>query len=185
MAVKDTVDALIVTLKNLFRKPITVQYPKVKRPKPERFRGLFALTTDPETGQENCIGCKLCENICPSHVITVIPEKREGRGWAKEFYLDLGPCIFCEMCVQVCPTDAIVMVKTNEIIFLDRKSLVLDKSQLMANEKKYQLNPITGSVLRTMQSPPKPKPRPSPVQPKPSPHQKENQKKEDNKENKK
>ena len=169
MAVKDTVDALFVTLKNLFRKPITIQYPKVTRAKPERFRGIFALTTNPETGQENCIGCKLCENICPSHVITVIPEKRDGRGWAKEFYLDLGPCIFCEMCVQVCPTDAIVMVKTNEVVFFDRDSLILDKPTLMANEKKYELNSITGSVLRAMQSPPRPAPRPRPPQSRPTP----------------
>jgi len=162
MPVKDTLDALVVTLKNLFRKPVTVQYPKVHRPVPERFRGIFALTTNPETGEENCIGCKLCENICPSHVITVVPEKREGRNWAKEFYLDLGPCIFCELCVQVCPTDAIVMVKTNEVAFFSRDSLVLDKQTLMENEKRYPLNWTTGSKLREMQAPPKPQRKPTP-----------------------
>ena len=32
---------------------------------PDRFRGVLALTYDKETGEENCIGCRLCEYICP------------------------------------------------------------------------------------------------------------------------
>ncbi|MEE8298431.1 MAG: hypothetical protein V3R67_03530, partial [Thermodesulfobacteriota bacterium] len=46
--------SLWVTFKNLFRKPVTVQYPLEKRPIPDRWRaGTFALTTDKETGDEN------------------------------------------------------------------------------------------------------------------------------------
>ncbi len=48
--------AMGITLRNLFRKPVTVHYPDVKRPYPDRFRGILALTYDPETGEENCIG---------------------------------------------------------------------------------------------------------------------------------
>src|SRR5216117_4552851 len=59
------------TLKNLFRKPITVHYPEKERKYPSRYRGLLALTYDKETGEENCIGCRLCEYVCPPAVIKV------------------------------------------------------------------------------------------------------------------
>ena len=41
------------------------------RPYPDRYRGLLALIYDKETGEENCIGCRLCEFICPPAVIKV------------------------------------------------------------------------------------------------------------------
>ena len=63
--------AMKVTLINLIRRPVTVHYPDVKRAYPDRFRGVLALTYDKETGEENCIGCRLCEYICPPQVIKV------------------------------------------------------------------------------------------------------------------
>ena len=58
------VHGMRITLVNMFRKPVTVHYPTVQRPVTDRFRGLLALTYDKETGDENCIGCRLCEFIC-------------------------------------------------------------------------------------------------------------------------
>jgi NADH-quinone oxidoreductase subunit I len=46
-----------VTLRNLFRRPVTVQYPTVKRVYPDRFRGILALVYEKDTGEEACIGC--------------------------------------------------------------------------------------------------------------------------------
>ena len=43
--------AMAITLKNLFRKPVTVHYPDVVRPYPDRLRGILALAYDPETGR--------------------------------------------------------------------------------------------------------------------------------------
>ena len=72
--------AMGTTLRNFFRRANTVQYPKVKRPLPGQWRGgSFALTFDPETDEENCIGCRLCEYICPSQIITVTLRKGEKR----------------------------------------------------------------------------------------------------------
>src|SRR4029453_7170531 len=62
--------AMAVTFRNLFRPPVTVHYPRVTRPYPDRFRGLLALPYDPETGEENCIGCRLCEFIRPPPDLT-------------------------------------------------------------------------------------------------------------------
>ena len=43
--------AMRITFVNFFRKPVTVHYPTVARPFPNRFRGLLALTYDKETGE--------------------------------------------------------------------------------------------------------------------------------------
>jgi NADH-quinone oxidoreductase subunit I len=133
-----------------------VHYPDVKRVYPDRFRGILALTYDPETGEENCIGCRLCEYICPPQVIKVEMLKAEKRNWAKSFSLELYACEFCEMCVQVCPTDAIVMMRSFDLATADRRELLLDKDRLHAIGLTFEQSWATGNKLRDMQAPPKP-----------------------------
>src|SRR5688572_1202672 len=154
-----------VTLRNLGRKPVTVHYPEVKRAYPERFRGILALTYDRETGEENCIGCRLCEYICPPQVIKVEMLKAEKRNWAKTFTLELYSCEFCELCVQVCPTDAIVMMRSFDLATADRRELLLDKDRLHALGLQFEPSWATGNRLRDMQAPPKPAKAPAPPTP--------------------
>ena len=150
--------AMGVTLRNLFRKPVTVMYPDTPRVYPDRFRGILALTYDRETGEENCIGCRLCEFICPPQVIKVEMLKAEKRNFAKLFTLELYACEFCELCVQVCPTDAIIMLKTFELATADRRELLLDKDRLHALGLQHEPSWATGNRLRDMQAPPRPAP---------------------------
>jgi len=144
-----------VTLRNFLRRPVTIHYPDVKRAYPERFRGVLALTYDRETGEENCIGCRLCEYICPPQVIAVEMLKAEKRNYAKTFTLELYACEYCELCVQVCPTDAIIMLRTVDLATADRRELLLDKDRLhelgLADEPSW----ATGTRLRDMQAPPR------------------------------
>src|SRR4051794_23338216 len=144
-----------ITFKNLFRKPVTVHYPTAVRPPTDRFRGLLALTYDKETGEENCIGCRLCEFICPPAVIKVEMLKAEKRNYAKTFILELYACEFCELCVQVCPTDAIVMMKSFDLSTSDRREMLLDKDRLHAIGLAHEASWATGNRLRDMQQPPK------------------------------
>lgn len=148
--------AMGMTLRNLLRTPITVRYPTVKRVYPDRFRGILALTYDGETGEENCIGCRLCEYICPPQVIKVEMLKAEKRNFAKTFTLELYACEFCELCVQVCPTDAIVMMKSFDLATGDRRELLLDKDRLHALGLAFEPSWATGNRLRDAQAPPKP-----------------------------
>jgi NADH-quinone oxidoreductase subunit I len=148
--------AMGTTFRNFVRKPVTVNYPTVKRQYPDRFRGLLALTYDPQTGEENCIGCRLCEYICPPQVIKVEMLKAEKRNWAKTFTLELYACEFCELCVQVCPTDAIIMMKSFDLATADRRTLLLDKDRLHALGLQFDPSWATGNKLRDMQAPPKP-----------------------------
>ncbi len=148
--------AMSVTLRNLFRKPVTVHYPDVQRPYPDRFRGILALVYDKESGEEACIGCRLCEYICPPQVIKVEMLKAEKRNFAKTFTLELYACEFCELCVQVCPTDAIIMMKSFDLATADRRDLLLDKDRLHALGLQFEPSWATGNRLREMQAPPKP-----------------------------
>jgi NADH-quinone oxidoreductase subunit I len=147
--------AMGVTLRNLFRTPITVQYPTVKRVYPDRFRGILALAYEKDTGEEACIGCRLCEFICPPQVIKVEMLKAEKRNYAKTFTLELYSCEFCELCVQVCPTDAIIMLKTFDLATSDRREMLLDKDRLHALGLAHEPSWATGNRLRDMQAPPK------------------------------
>lgn len=147
--------AMQVTFSNFFRKPVTVHYPEEKRAYPDRYRGLLALAYEPDTGEEACIGCRLCEFVCPPAVIKVEMQKGEKRNYAKTFSLELYACEFCELCVQVCPTDAIVMTKSFDLATSDRREMLLDKDRLHALGLAHQQSWATGNKLRAMQGPPK------------------------------
>jgi len=147
--------AMKITLLNLFRKPVTIHYPEVKRQYPDRFRGFLALAYDKETGEEACIGCRLCEFVCPPQVIKVEMLKAAKRNFAKTFTLELYACEYCELCVQVCPTDAIVMMKSVDLATADRRELLLDKDRLHRLGLDYEASWATGNRLRDMQAPPK------------------------------
>ncbi len=152
--------AMGATLRNFFRPATTVQYPKVVRPIPKQWRGgTFALTFDPKTEEENCIGCRLCEYICPSQIIKVTLRKgdkrRSGQGatYCDVFTLDFEACMQCELCVQVCPTDAIVMTRFLAPCPYERDGLYLSKERLMDNGRRLLREPeqesfATGNRLR-------------------------------------
>ncbi len=171
--VLDSFSALVTTIRNVFRTPTTVEYPRVKRERPERSRVSFALVHD-EHGEEACIGCFLCEKICPSDVITVkAAGKRvseatgKKRGYCEDFTLDLNGCIYCELCVQVCPADAILMTRTHQPPGFSREALVLTMDKLYANEKDAAPTWATGSKLLEMQNPKRGLPAPEKKKPAP------------------
>jgi NADH-quinone oxidoreductase subunit I len=146
--------AMRMTFVNFWRTPVTVHYPDVERRYPDRYRGLLALVYDNE-GEEACIGCRLCEFVCPPQVIKVELQKGEKRNYAKTFTLELYACEFCELCVQVCPTDAIVMTRSFDMPTADRREMLLDKDRLHALGRTFQPSWATGNRLRDMQAPPK------------------------------
>jgi NADH-quinone oxidoreductase subunit I len=157
----DTCRALKATLVNAFRAPVTVEFPKVVRPRAERFRASFALPND-ENGELACIACMACERICPSQVIHMTSEgKRESpvtgkkRQYADTFTLDLAACLQCELCVQVCNTDAIVMIREPEAPSFSRKDLLLSIERLRANAREKHASWARGTMLQEMQEPPK------------------------------
>ena len=150
--VTGTLQSMGTTLRNVFRRGNTVPYPRQKRAVPGQWRaGSFALTFDPGTGEENCIGCRLCEYICPSEIIKVTLRKGEARKngigatFCDVFVLDYQACMQCELCIQVCPTDAIVMTRALAPAVTTRDGLLLTKERLMANGQALLATPALAS----------------------------------------
>jgi NADH-quinone oxidoreductase subunit I len=130
---------MMVTLKYLFARKITVQYPEQKTPLSPRFRGLHALRRY-ANGEERCIACKLCEAVCPALAITIESEERaDGTRRTTRYDIDLTKCIFCGFCEESCPVDSIVETSIFEYHGEKRGDLVYTKSMLLAigdkNEK--------------------------------------------------
>jgi NADH-quinone oxidoreductase subunit I len=152
LLLRGTLKVMGVTLRNFFRPANTVQYPRDERPLPAQWRGGgFALTYDAATREENCIGCRLCEYICPSQIIAVTLRKGEarqnGKGatYAGSFLLDYQACMQCELCVQVCPTDAIVMTRDLSPATYTRHGLHYSMERLFEEGEKLLAEPALES----------------------------------------
>lgn len=84
-------------LKNLFSKPVTVNYPKEPAVYPERSRGHIEIDMD------SCILCGLCMRSCPSGALAV---DRAAGTWS----IDRFDCIQCGYCAQKCPKQCLTIV---------------------------------------------------------------------------
>ncbi|HPC02333.1 MAG TPA: NADH-quinone oxidoreductase subunit I [Syntrophales bacterium] len=123
---------LALTFRTFFRRPVTEEYPDVKRPLPPRFRGRPVLLAR-EDGRPRCVACGLCERVCPSSCIAVEPGTGPGgtRTLAR-YELDLGRCSFCGLCVEACPVEAIAMGDRYELAVEDRRELLYETDRLLS-----------------------------------------------------
>ncbi len=138
LMLKDILTGMSITGRYLFKPKITVQYPEEKTPLSSRFRGLHALRRY-ENGEERCIGCKLCEAVCPAYAITIeTAERDDGTRRTSRYDIDLTKCIFCGFCEEACPVDAIVETNIFEYFGDKRGDLYFTKEMLLAVGDKYE-----------------------------------------------
>jgi NADH-quinone oxidoreductase subunit I len=129
---------LRVTLRNLFVKKVTLQYPEEKTPLSPRFRGLHALRRYPN-GEERCIACKLCEAVCPAAAITIESNVADdGTRRTTRYDIDLFKCIYCGFCEEACPVDAIVETSIFEYHMEKRGENIMTKDKLLAIGEQYE-----------------------------------------------
>jgi NADH-quinone oxidoreductase subunit I len=129
---------LVVTGKHFFAHKVTVQYPEEKTPQSFRFRGLHAQRRYPN-GEERCIGCKLCEAVCPALAIKIeVAERDDGSRRTTQYDIDLTKCIFCGFCEESCPVDAIVETRVFEYHGEKRGDLYYTKPMLLAVGDKHE-----------------------------------------------
>jgi len=93
-------------LKNVFKKPVTIEYPKVETPIEKDSRGLQYADLN------KCTGCSLCAIECPSNAIEMrkLPENIKLKHNPRGLYpvINYPSCIFCYRCITICPVNAFV-----------------------------------------------------------------------------
>ncbi|MCL8207319.1 MAG: NADH-quinone oxidoreductase subunit I [Actinomycetia bacterium] len=134
---KALANGMKTTLRMLAEPRDTVPWPEKKREVAPRYRGRHMLATD-DDGHELCVGCGLCEAVCPAHAIRVVAA---GAGedrpvswterYAVDYEVDLIRCIFCGMCEEACPTNAVRLTPFMELAGYSRRDMVADKPALL------------------------------------------------------
>jgi NADH-quinone oxidoreductase subunit I len=110
---------MAVTMRNMLRGPITVQYPEERVTLPERARWALRHKLD-EDGMPKCTACEICERNCPDGIITLDYHKNEdGSKHIDSYVYEIGGCMFCGICVESCPFDAIEMGDEFELASAD------------------------------------------------------------------
>jgi len=126
-----TPKGLFVTLKYLFKKPVTLDYPHKKKPMAPRYRGKHYLERY-DDGTERCVCCGLCAAACPADAIYMEPEENEkGERRARIYEINLLRCIFCGYCEEACPEEAIFLGQEYEFSSGDRNSFIYTKEQML------------------------------------------------------
>src|SRR3974390_2930340 len=134
----ELLSGLGLTLRYMFKRPVTVNYPYEKGPLSPRFRGEHALRRYPN-GEERCIACKLCEAICTAQAITIEAEPRADRSRRTTRYdIDMTKCIYCGLCQEASPVDGIVQGPNFEFATETREELMYNKDKLLANGDRWE-----------------------------------------------
>jgi NADH-quinone oxidoreductase chain I len=118
--------SMLIAYRNMFRKPITVQYPHEKVELPERARWAVAVKHD-DNGDIKCTGCLACERACPDYIIEMQMTTAADRSKHIDHYrYEIGACMMCGLCVEACPFDAIEMSHDYELARIDPATLTID-----------------------------------------------------------
>ena len=133
--IREFVHGLATTLKYVFKKPITVNYPDQKVPMFPKYRGKQILMRD-EFDLEKCVACGLCAVACPADAIYLEAAENDGSvkagpRYASTYQIHKMRCIFCGYCEESCPVAAIFMGKDYELAVYSKADFIWDKSDLL------------------------------------------------------
>jgi len=132
---KGLATGLKLTMKTLFTRPVTINYPLEKETPVPRARGVISLDT------EACTVCMLCARECPDWCIYIEGHKEEqppskpggrarSRATLDRFDIDYALCMYCGICVEVCPFDALFWSPEYEYSEYEISGMLHDKDRL-------------------------------------------------------
>lgn len=123
---------MMVTLKHLFRPPITVQFPEETRDIPPRARTSLLWF------EERCTGCSTCAQACPDGCILVATTPNEdGTLHVDRYEIDFRLCMYCGLCTEACPYEAIQVGGGYTDATYDFNKLHRDKNELHRLAEEY------------------------------------------------
>ena len=124
---------LSVTIRYLFRHPITTQYPEQRLNTSRRIRGNELIWDN-----NKCTGCATCAKTCPQGVIRVATSVylEENKYQVDNFEVDNGYCIQCGLCVEVCPYEALYLGYSYERSKYRRGDLVQSNEMLLTSPER-------------------------------------------------
>ena len=125
-----------ITIRQMFKPVVTLQYPHETVEMPPRFRGHIRLVPG-EDGGNKCIVCGMCQRACPSGCITVAGEKPEGvkRKVLTKYELDFTKCSLCGLCVESCKPGAITFSRDYNLASPRREDYVFDLMKRLEDGK--------------------------------------------------
>src|SRR5712671_12271 len=112
LLLSELLSGLALTLRYMFQRPVTVNYPYEKGPLSPRFRG--------------------------EHVLRRYPNGEDGSRRTTRYDIDMTKCIYCGYCQEACPVDAIVEGPNFEFATETREELFYDKAKLLANGDRWE-----------------------------------------------
>ena len=131
---------LVITIKHLFTRKVTIKYPEETRELSPVYRGQHMLMRDDE-GRERCTACGLCALSCPAEAITMKAEERKPEEkhlyreekYASIYEINMLRCIFCGLCEEACPKQAIYLTKSRVMVksSTDREDFIYGKEKLV------------------------------------------------------
>ena len=134
------VKGLMITIRHLFTRKVTVKYPEQVRERSAVYRGQHMLKRD-EQGRENCTACGLCALSCPAEAITMTAAERRPdekhlyreEKYASIYEINMLRCIFCGLCEEACPKDAIYLTESKVLVPASgkREDFIFGKDKLV------------------------------------------------------
>jgi formate hydrogenlyase subunit 6/NADH:ubiquinone oxidoreductase subunit I len=122
---------MAVTIKHLFRRPITTQYPEERLVPSRRTRGNELIWDNAK-----CLVCTFCAKSCPQGAIHMVTgaDPTGTKPVMTKIEVDTGYCISCGICVEACPYSALHMGYAYERSKYRREELVQANEGLLASD---------------------------------------------------
>ncbi len=130
--IKNLLIGLWVTLRHLFSKSITLQYPTERWDNARTLARRRRALSDKETGDLNCTACMLCAKACPtgSDPHRTPSRRRQDAGNSIYSRSTTQFAVICGLCEEACNFAAIKLTPKYEFSSYDKASLTYDVHRL-------------------------------------------------------
>ena len=119
-AVSSALIGMSITIKHIWKKPVTLQYPDERQVMSPRFRGFV------HNDMNKCDACQICAKNCPIDCIYIVTEGKGKDRYLTRYAIDYNKCIWCSLCTEGCPTNSITMSHDYDHSVYLRSSLVYE-----------------------------------------------------------